>query len=629
LLGVIALLAALVRVLNLGTFSMWLDEILQTLQAELPWRDMIGSLRGDFVHPPLDAALTKLQLALGVGETGRRFLPIALGVATVVVLTAYCRRRFGGVAAVATGLLAAFSPFHIQYSQELRPYSLGLTLAVLALYASEKWLAEGRRRWLVATWISLCLASLSLYVASLLVLPMLARAADRVGLVAWFRRAAVLAAALVPLAAWVAFAAAGRQESAWPGPPGWGWPLAARRLERLLYQGLETSPLRPLLLVGVLSVLVFGCSWALRRHRDVSLLVGAVAGGIGVEALLLAAGHWSNPRYDIIAWPFLLCLLGLGVSAVTTGARSPAGTPVAVLLVGAILAAQLVGLTDYYRRGRPDWAWMATGATRLTALGGVVYAGGDWSHVCLSYYLRSSAVPLLQVGSSSPADIVQRSARECVYVVEGGYGRRPSRWRRFPRVQRDPGGQGAELFRLSEPRDGLSCVWTTPYTLRRRQGFASPWWREPAGRMEMGRFAEPHLLAGWLAPEAGEDGTRFVWATGPTALLALGGGEPKGEALEIVVHASPPGQVVSLRHNGAPVGRYRVDRVPTRIRTPLAGPWGEENVVELRFAKQLVPREAFAGAAEPRRLALAVSSLVVEYAGPSSSETDRSEASDS
>ena len=61
-------------------------------------------------------------------------MSVTFGVATVVALWRWLDRRLGMAPAIVASLLAALSPVHVRYSQELRPYSLALLLLVLAIW---------------------------------------------------------------------------------------------------------------------------------------------------------------------------------------------------------------------------------------------------------------------------------------------------------------------------------------------------------------------------------------------------------------------------------------------------------------------------------------------------------------
>ena len=134
----LALLALLPRLANLGTFSLWLDEIIETNQAGGSFLDMLAALRADAVHPPLEGVIAWAGLHAGLGETGRRLIPIAFGVGTILIVARFTVRRFGRIEGLLVGAAMALAPFHVHYSQELRPYSLALFCAALSLSAGDR-----------------------------------------------------------------------------------------------------------------------------------------------------------------------------------------------------------------------------------------------------------------------------------------------------------------------------------------------------------------------------------------------------------------------------------------------------------------------------------------------------------
>src|SRR6185295_603760 len=138
LLVCLALLALVPRVANLGSFSLWLDEIIETNQASGGFGEMLAALRADAVHPPLEGVITWLGLHAGLGESARRLIPIAFGLGTILILARWAARRFGRLEGLLVGAAMALAPFHVHYSQELRPYSLALFCAALSLSAADR-----------------------------------------------------------------------------------------------------------------------------------------------------------------------------------------------------------------------------------------------------------------------------------------------------------------------------------------------------------------------------------------------------------------------------------------------------------------------------------------------------------
>jgi 4-amino-4-deoxy-L-arabinose transferase-like glycosyltransferase len=202
----ILVLAALLRLVGLGSRSLWLDE-----GAEY---DVIhGSLGHLFERvadrestPPLsylyEWAWTK---AIGTSEFALR-LPFALlGIALVVVMYAAARSLAGRRAGLIAAALAACNPMLVWHAQDARAY----TPLALALAGTIWALAERRAWW----WAALATGALATHhFAIFMVAPEAAWLLRERGRAAW-RHVAVPAVALVPLALLAAAQSGGR--SAW------------------------------------------------------------------------------------------------------------------------------------------------------------------------------------------------------------------------------------------------------------------------------------------------------------------------------------------------------------------------------------------------------------------------------
>ena len=240
-------LAALPRLLNLGTFSMWLDEILETRQARGGLTQAWQALQADAVHPPLEGLISWALIHLGASESARRLLPVALGVATVVILAGWAARRFGRLVGPLTGVLAALSPLHVHYSQELRPYALGLFFCALALDRSEALLRSPGRRNVLLLWIACLGCLLSFYFAALIFVPLtllaLGEARSKSPEVRQLLRRAPLFLGALALAClpWVPVVLSLRQRSIEAAATSWTGPLAGQRWQFLTAGGVEVE----------------------------------------------------------------------------------------------------------------------------------------------------------------------------------------------------------------------------------------------------------------------------------------------------------------------------------------------------------------------------------------------------
>jgi len=466
-LAALGALALLPRLANLGSFSLWLDEVIETEQAGGSLGHLFAELRHDAVHPPLEGLLSWTLLHLGFSETARRLVPVALGVATVLLLAGWVARRLGARAGLAVGAVAALSPAGVHYSQELRPYALALFLMVGALTlldrllegepqaapgeadqspgtcldgnlskaaqnsvtstASRSYLAPrkalgkspgtwfgtwsgtwfGRR----AAWRSgllfLAVAGCfySLYLAALVLVPlgwMALEAAfgpadphgggassDRRRRGRWLLACSplfALALALIYLP-WLPTVAALRSQRIQRAPGPWTWASAFDRFEDLTVGG--GGPV-PAWAGGVaLALAGIGLLWALRRPAGRVAVAGFLAGTVGVEVLLAAGHHWSSLRYDIVGWPFLMMILGLGVAALggpPGGRRSALGLAALAVLA----ASQLAGIFQYYL-GREDWRRVAEAVVAARRPEEPAFALNQSTRICLLYYLDTLA----------------------------------------------------------------------------------------------------------------------------------------------------------------------------------------------------------------------------------------------
>jgi Dolichyl-phosphate-mannose-protein mannosyltransferase len=644
----LALLAAVPRLANLGTFSMWLDEILQTLQTRVDLPLAWQALKADAVHPPLDGLISWTFIHLGATESARRLLPIALGVATVVLLARWAANRFGYLPGLVTGALAALSPLHVHYSQELRPYSLGLFFCALALCCYDAALRSPGPRTSLILWLA-CLGCLSsFYFAALIFIPLVAlalsdaRRPPPTGPRArqLLRHAplylAALAAAYLP---WIGVVWSLRERPIEEPAGAWTGTLLGQRWQFLSVGGIEGAPLT----WGGLVVLAVALGGAVARWRcgaGRAVLFGALAGTVGVELLLFGTDHWTNGRYSLAAWPFLTLLTALGIEALAgrdrrldTDARSLTWRRwrlrLAVGLLGIVLFAQIRGIGEYYRGGRPQWRRVAQAVAALHRPGEPIIAANRWTEVCLGYYLEEVSgkdLPeqrqLISIDTDPQRVSTYWEPDECALLVLGGYPssqRLESALRGWAKVRRDQIA-GVQLFLLDSP--ALASAELSPC----RERFLPPALRHPAPVTALaaaprspeslllefdGKTTRESLLFGWSGFETSPDGTTFVWAQGRRAGLGLHLDEPRDLQLRLdlwpLAVAGRQQRLVATLNSGM-LGECELQQ--GRQTCLLAAPadrWRQgENFLELEFAYAVSP-----SASDPRRLAVAVDRLTL------------------
>src|SRR5688500_5509360 len=159
--------AAAVRLFRLDHFSYGLDEVLQAYFIQGDWEFFWKSLTFDAFHPPLDYLVGRFVEALGPADWARKLPAVAWGVGTVAAMGLLLGRRAGAPVGWLAAILLAFAPFHVRYSQELRPYSLGLFLLVLSLLLLDRYVERPGPARLAVLWLACLATAYTLYLAAL------------------------------------------------------------------------------------------------------------------------------------------------------------------------------------------------------------------------------------------------------------------------------------------------------------------------------------------------------------------------------------------------------------------------------------------------------------------------------
>ena len=138
---VIVLLATSLRWHQLDADSLWGDEIVEVLYAQKDLASILGN------NPlALRSTLTHLFSRIGGHDFVIRFPYAAFGILGVILIYQVGRTLFDETTGIIAAFLLAISPFHIQYSQEARSYSLTVLLALASLYCLLRALKSNRLR---------------------------------------------------------------------------------------------------------------------------------------------------------------------------------------------------------------------------------------------------------------------------------------------------------------------------------------------------------------------------------------------------------------------------------------------------------------------------------------------------
>jgi uncharacterized membrane protein len=134
--SIILILATFLRLNQLGTPSLWLDETHTWWFTRLSWDDLFQALREIGVHPPLYFTIEKIVSSfVGDSEFGLRILSVVADLGTILVIMRIGREVGSRPGLIAAGWFWAFHPMTIWYAREARPYSLAMFFSVCAVYA--------------------------------------------------------------------------------------------------------------------------------------------------------------------------------------------------------------------------------------------------------------------------------------------------------------------------------------------------------------------------------------------------------------------------------------------------------------------------------------------------------------
>ena len=346
----ITLLAAAVRLPNLGARSLWFDEALSGCIARLDALSVLANAARSS-HPPGYYLLLHLFRPLGASEFALR-LPSALCSLLAVVLTwQLAGELFGRRTARLAALGMALSPFQVYYAQEARMYGLVIALSAGVLWTFLRGARKGERR---VWWAYGTLTGVGLYVHYYVALLVLALHLWLLLSRRWVRRT-LLSLALADGLATLAFAPQFTQflaeTSEFVGYARWRvvpHPLEPlRTFHYLLFGHVMLLWIVPVCLFLILSLLAIGGLGMVRRRSKAggALVLVVWTPILGVLALSLLVTPIYVERSFAVVTPALMVWLAYGVAM--TPRRS------LMLYLGAALAALMVGGTMLYHL-RPD-----------------------------------------------------------------------------------------------------------------------------------------------------------------------------------------------------------------------------------------------------------------------------------
>ncbi|MBN1351508.1 glycosyltransferase family 39 protein [candidate division KSB1 bacterium] len=137
---------AFLRIHDLGTESLWLDEGFSVGIAQRPAGAIIEWSKTD-VHPPLYLLMLHFWVGwFGKSEFALRMLSALFGITGIIFIYLVGKRIFGRIIGAIGSFLLAVSLMHIQYSQEARSYTILVCFSLISIYFFQSILQHNRFR---------------------------------------------------------------------------------------------------------------------------------------------------------------------------------------------------------------------------------------------------------------------------------------------------------------------------------------------------------------------------------------------------------------------------------------------------------------------------------------------------
>ena len=615
----IAAVAAFLRVCNLGTFSLWLDEVFTMRVASKPLLDTLAACAADAENVPLYAVVTNLGLQVGLDDPWIRLIPITAALASIALLAVWTDRHFGRSVALLTAAFCALSSFHVRYSQELRAYPYLLLICTVTLLVADR--LRSRPDWksvfaLAATVAVGCYTNLT-YVLVLVPVAGLVFAVGPSGPDAdsvtanriRFRYATgVLVGVLgfVPWLVWTWTKLGSRLSR--PRTTEWSWQGVGDRWQALT---ISVGNFDRLTWFGVVLAVFFvvGVVIALRMKIGRAVLIPALATLLCWEVVLQIIDHWSAARYDTALWPFIAILVALGFERFLRFLRWKWLCWVACGAVGVLL---LVHVDAYHRRGRPHWDRLAEVVRKVRRPGEKLVTVQHFSRTCLNYYLDEPITTIdkkpkrlrQRLQGAESLLVVSLSALDRKYLRHADTHAQLAEIHRTARLYRlvGPSARPGEVVVMDE--NGRPGAWPPPIAVPVSEGLERPpdgCLGRPLGRpgreeatsaprVDFKPSERRLLRSGWDAPSTPSNGGTVAWVLGLEASVDIERVESTTTPIKIRLRPHRElgeDQWMRILINDHPLGIQRLRAGPqiVEVNAPSEVWWGGRNLLVLQFSR--------------------------------------------
>jgi 4-amino-4-deoxy-L-arabinose transferase-like glycosyltransferase len=397
---------AFLRLFQLGTASLWLDEASTLTFARQSLAQIWGSLSAGEFNPPLFYWMEHAMLVFGEGEAVLRLIPAILGILTIPVFYLIGTEVLDRNTGILASALLAFSPFQIYYSQEARAYAPMLFFFSLAFYFFLRLLRSWGRRDAVLFGIFSAVAFWTHFYAFV---PVLALFIFAIGvkareMVRDLRSAIPLGISILAFVVlslpliYYAVQLFGQRTS---GGPAFGIQGTGTITQTLV----QISGFSEILAWTYLALFILGVAWLFLRDRSRALLFAFSLAFPLVLSVFLSYRMPMVPRYLIYLLAAFFPAVALSLRPACSLLRSRN------LVYGALILALVVNLPvlyPYYTTPqKDDWRGASRELAALASPGDLVIVLPAYVHQPLNYYYQNETAGTLEFGLYKLDDIQQ------------------------------------------------------------------------------------------------------------------------------------------------------------------------------------------------------------------------------
>lgn len=194
------LVGSMLRLWDLGTTTLSIDETYSALAARMPWHEIVGHIDATDPHGPLAYLVLQPVASLTDHVGWLRSVSALASVAALVTMAVWQRRE--GIAGLVATVIFAVAPFQIFFARQIRMYGILALLGVVAAWAAQRWLEDRARRWVFVMAAAGLAASLTHATGPILIGGLLLIPGVRKDRAAWELRAALAASSAAFVVLW-------------------------------------------------------------------------------------------------------------------------------------------------------------------------------------------------------------------------------------------------------------------------------------------------------------------------------------------------------------------------------------------------------------------------------------------